>query len=215
MRRWLLLFLGLGGCGVVLLALCMHVAAQYAQPAEEKPFPCVVEGTPLRIVSLAGYDGPFWEDGSDREVVEVAALLVENQSSSCVEQGAVVIDWGEDRFVFEFTWLPPQSRTLVLESTAKRLCLPQDFRCYGWSRQRQLPQSPVIAEVQNITLRIMNPTGEVVPMVTVYYKHCYEGIYIGGITYRASAQMLEPGQWRILCPAHFSGQGSSIICLKP
>lgn len=215
MRRGMLLLVGLGGCGVLLLALCIRVAAQY-MPSTAQQYPCAVDGTPLQVVSLASYDGPFWEDGTDREVVDVAAILVENQSSTMVQQGAIVIDWGEDLFVFEFTCLPPESRTLVLESTAKVFQMPENYRCYGWSRLTDPQKSHVTVTAQNITMELHNPTASVISSVTVCYKHYYaeSDTYIGGITYRLTEYQLQPGERRTVCPHHFSTQASALVCLQ-
>lgn len=217
MRRGILLVVGLGGCLALLLTLGMTVAAGYPQPSEmPQTDACAVAGTPLEVLSLVSYDGAFWEDGSDREVVEIAALLVENRSDCFVEEGAVVLDWQTDRFVFEFTWLPPHSRLLVLESSAKSYFLPEAYSTYGWTQLRDPSQSAAQVSAEGMTILLQNPTGCTLPAVTVRYKHYHpeSSTYIGGITYSASAWELRPGESRLICPAHFSTLGSCIVCAE-
>ena len=210
MRRGMLLLVGLGGCLALLWVLGSGVASVYSKP---DPGIRNVEGTSLEVLNLVSYDGPFWEDGSDREVVDIAALLVENHSENFAEQGALVVDWGEDRFVFEFSWLPPHSRTLLLESSAKAYACPESYACYGWAEESICPKSPVTVTAEGMIMSIYNPTGETLPQLTVRYKqyHPESETYIGGITYSASVYDLHPRENRLLCPHHFSAQGSSIV----
>ena len=214
MRRGMLLVIGLGGCLILLLALGWKVAARRWQPSEKQPSnACAVAGTPLEILDIVSYEGPFWEDGSDREVVDIAAILLENRGDHFVKQGAVVLDRGADLYVFEFSWLPPHSRTLVMERSAKPYCPSADYRCYGWSELHDPAFSPVTATAEGMTVTLSNPTTEMLPSVTVRYKHYHadSSTYIGGITYSADAEALRPGESRSICPHHFSAQGSTII----
>ena len=221
----MLLLAGLGAGGAMLCLLCVHVALQYSavysarQTVQEQSlglqFPCIVKGTDLTALQLASYDGPFWEDGSADEVAEIAALVIQNTGDSFVAEGAVVLDWGEDRFVFEFSGLPPGQKVLVLEKMRKAYQRLPEFRCSGWSRE-ETPADTQMAEVLPAgmgELAFLNTADVQLSGVTAVYKH-YDpgsGMLIGGIAYRETVVKLQPGERRTVTPRCYSGNASRIV----
>lgn len=221
----MLLLAGLGVSGMVLFLLCTNVTAQYsalyaAQQTVHRQeisieFPCSVKGTPLTAVQLACYEGPFWEDGSTDEVADIAALVIENSGDSFVTEGAVVLDWGEDRMVFELFCLPPGGKVLVLEKERKTYRSLEDFQCSGWVSEA----AAVDTEAVTVTpagagsLVFTNQTGTVLSSVTAIYKHMdpESGMYIGGIAYRETVRELQPAQSRIVTPWCYSTGYSQVV----
>lgn len=219
MRRALLLIVGLGTGGLLLLALYVNAAAQYTYPRETAAqlLPADIEGTSLRAVQLAVYEGPFWEDGTGEETVDIAALVLENTGVCFVIDGAVVLDWGEDRLVFELSWLPPGEKVLVLEKDRKSYREIKDGICYGWTSEDypETTEAVTVEPAGETSLAFTNRTDSVVPGVSALYKHYDEesDMYIGGITYSMPVELLQPGEIRIVTPWRYAAGYSRVVCV--
>ena len=219
MRRAMLLITGFSASAVLLLVLCTSAAAQYMRIQQDSvqrcvQFPCPVEDTFLTAVSLASYEGPFWEDGTDEEVAGIAALVVENNSGLFVERGAVILTVGEETLVFELEALPPGERALVLEKDRKAYAAFEQFVCYGWVKNAYPENTPGVTVTEDSlgVFSAINHTKGLLDQVTVYYKNydTQSGMYIGGIVYTAEVERLRPGEVRAVSPYHYA-QGSSRI----
>lgn len=143
----------------------------------------------LNIVSAGSYSGPFLEDGSDEAVDSVLALIVQNIGTELVEYGEVTAQDGEKTCTFVFTALPSNAYVLVLE---------KDRRGYG---EMSDPQVTELAKAFDVimdyasafeihlgdgVINIVNISGrDFASEIFVYYKTYQNGVYMGGITYRA------------------------------
>lgn len=219
MRRVMLLVAGFSASAVLLLILCTSAAAQYMRTQQENMqpavrFPCPVEDTFLTAVSLASYEGPFWEDGTDEEVAGIAALVVENNSGLFVQRGAVILTVSDQTLVFELEALPPGERALVLEKDRKTYCAYESFSCYGWVENAYPEHIPGVSVTDNSlgVFCVINESDALLERVSVFYKNydTQSGMYIGGIAYRAEVERLRPGETRAISPYHYA-QGSSRI----
>lgn len=219
MRRAMLLAVGVGAGGMVLLALCIRVAASVfpERKTVQSGTPVAVQGTCLEAITPACYEGLFWEDGSDRPVTDIAALVVKNTGGCYIAQGAVVMDWGEDRYIFEISWLPPGEKALLLEKDAKTFLPHEDARFYGWTSTCLPERTGMVAvcteEPDGVSLH--NKTNTTLPSVTLYYKHYdWESrMYIGGVTYTYSVSQLPPGQSQPLQLPSFAAGYSRVVCV--
>ncbi len=222
MRRAMLLIVGFSTSAVLLFALCTSAAAQYMRMQQERgqemvQFPCPVEDTFLTAISLASYEGPFWEDGTDEEVAGIAALVVENNSGLFVEQGAVILTVGEETLVFELEALPPGERALVLEKDRKAYFACEQFVCYGWVKNAYLENMPGVTVAENSlgVFSVINHTNGLLDQVTVYYKNydTQSGMYIGGTVYMAEVERLQPGEVRAVSPYRYVQCSSRIVAV--
>ena len=209
MRRGVLLVLGFGGSLLAALLLASVVAKGYEMQLH---LPCDVEQTPLMILELRSYDGPFLEDGSNREVSNVAALVLFNPSEQFLEQGAVKV-WQKGRLmVLAFTCIPPGGRVLVLESSGKAFATGQIKNCWGWCVIAEGLQQVQVEEVGRSALAITNLRQETAREITVYYKdyNAHEKLYMGGVTHSVTVYSLESGH-RIVVPAFMYLSGQSMV----
>ena len=224
MRRGLLLILGFGVGGMMTLALVWAVQTQRSQTEaiafwySDAFYPRSVMGTDLLAVETTRYDGPFWEDGTNQEVLGVAALVVENQGGLMVSKGAVIVETDKDRLVFEFSFLPPGGKVLVLEKDRKPYSYQTPITCYGWTRE-EYPENPGLISAESVGLgglTLTNHTGCTVPGVEVQYKN-YDpetGMFLGGITYCVREDDLLPREVRHLNPTYFSARESRIVGIR-
>ena len=209
MRRGLLLVLGIWGSVLSALLLVCVAAKGY----EAKLYlPCDVEQTPLRILELRSYDGPFLEDSSCRNVEDVAALVLYNPSNKFLERGAVKVWQGERLMVFAFTCSPPGGRVLVLESNAKCYDSGRIKNCWGWCVVKEELQTVQVEEVGRSALAITNLMQKTVGEITVHYKNYdpEEELYLGGISYSVTVYQVQPGH-SVVVPAFRYLSGKSMV----
>lgn len=223
MRRMLLLITGALWSVAFFGLLCINAAAQYVAAREPEPteaclqLPCQVADTQLMAQQLVIYEGAFREDGSDREVGETAALLITNEGGTMVSEGAVILDWGTDRMVFEIFGLPPGATVLVQEKDEKRFW-GQDFTaCYGWTRT-EYPENMgavTVEEAGGSCMLVINRSDGTVPLVRIRFKSWDKesGIYIGGICYSVEVEDLRPGETRVISPWHYVCGYSKVVCI--
>ena len=221
MRRFMLLILGFGAGGMMLLALVWVI--QFQGNGKETIgflkydtfYPRSVMGTDLLAVEVIRYDGPFWEDGSNEEASGITALVVENQGGLLVSSGAVIVEMGKDRMVFELSFLPPGGKVLVLEKDRKLYSYQSPISCYGWTRE-EYPENPGLVSVESVGLNgltLTNYTGCTVPGIEIRYKN-YDpetGMYLGGITYCLEENDLLPREVRTVNPDYFTARKSRVV----
>ena len=203
--------------GICVIWQCMDVRAQEFPQKPLVPFPCNVTGTELTALQLARYEGPFWEDNTETEVVDVAALVIENTGSYLAE-GAVILEWDQDRMVFEFYDLLPGARVLILEKDRKLFRQGAPLECYGWDREayHENMGHVFVEDAGGMAMAVTNGTNGIVPVTQISYKSRDpgSGMFIGGISYRVQVRNLLPGERRIVTPYHYASGSSEIVCVN-
>lgn len=182
-------------------------------------FPCSLRYTSLVVRGLACYDGPYSEDGSDEEVIGIAALVVENTATVGIEYTQIVLTQDGRELSFDATYIPPCSTILIPESsrapysTAEvdscrcRTVIPGDF---DWSKNRV-----ALADEGLCSLAVTNLTGETLSCVRVYYKAHLgrEDLYVGGITYSVTVTDLAPGETRTVTPYRYASGYAQVVAV--
>ena len=223
MRRFLLLITGALWSVGFLGLLCSNAIAQYAAAREPvlqtRPLalPCQVADTQLTAQQLVIYEGSFREDGSNREVGEIASLLITNHGGTMVTEGAVILDWGKDRMVFEIFGLPAGGTALVQEKDEKRFWGQEFTTVYGWNRTEYPENMGAVAveEAGGSCMLVINRSNSTIPFTHIRFKSWDQesGIYIGGICHSVEVENLRPGETRIISPGHFVCGYSRVICI--
>ena len=220
MRKMLLAVIGAGSAAVLLTILGIHGTLQWMESVSQAGvcvrtgFPMAVAGTDLIVRGLSSYQGPFWEDTSDEEVGNVAALLIEN-TGGYVAEGAVVLEWGEDRMVFELYDVPPESQVLVLEKDKQAFRTGIPTECYGWEME-MYPEMRGYVAVEPLgerSILVNNCTDQVIPVVWICYRSYdpQSGVLIGGISYGIEVRNLQPEECRVVTPGHYIRDSSLIL----
>lgn len=199
---------------LVLAALAGSVYAAFllfhqSVPMEEqKPvcFPCALTED-LTVHRLTGYDGPFLEDGSMEEVVDTAALVLENRGYRHIRKVSVCILTSSGSLVFTADHLPPQSMLLVLESQKRSytgeaiLGVRQEELSYS----NDLLQSCLSVTEEKNGVAVTNLTENLVENAVLYYKQ-YDAasqMYIGGAARSCYLKTLEPMETVTVFPLGF------------
>lgn len=191
----------------------------YAQAGNQMGNLWDVKYTPLVVRQLASYDGPYLEDGTEEELVGVAALVVENTGTIGIEYAQLVVTQGQRELVFDATYIPPRGTVLILEK-GRQLYTPDPLtacRCrtlipgtFDWEKERILIQPG-----EGFAMVVTNLTEDVLPCVRVFYKQ-HEGasdLYIGGITFSAVITDLQPGETREITPYRYANGYSAVVAV--
>ncbi len=146
-----------------------------------------------RLAAVGLYTGPFMEDGKDEEKENVLALIVENTSDQITEFTQLEMQVGDQTATFRISGLPAHSCCLVLEynamtaSTDIALTLPEVTQ-YAPLRSAVIDYSAdFLLYPATGVINIQNCSGQDLEKdIYVYYKTFTDGVYMGGIAYRAS-----------------------------
>lgn len=220
MRKAMLTAISVGMSGILLMMFVISVAWQWGNvhaqelPAQDLSFPYEIADTDMRALQLVRYEGPFWEDDSETEVADVAALLIENTGGYLAE-GAVVLEWEDARMVFELYDIPQNEKVLVLEKDRQRFQKGIPTACYGWKTEAYPENSGFVTveDAGGMCMTIANVTDGKLPVVQICYKSCDpgSGMFIGGISYRTEVRDLLPGERRHISPYHYASGSSKVV----
>ena len=168
----------------------------------------------LRCVEISRFTGTFVEDGSDRQVSDVAAILVANNTGKFVDLATITYHVGDRIATFKVTGLAYGEQAWVMEQNAMQL-KPSDELVFNdcvisYHPDPVLNSQDLAVSRSGNSLTLTNQTGETLVNVCVYYKNRMDdGAFLGGITYQMIFETLEPGQNLTLSRDHF--QDNSVI----
>lgn len=173
----------------------------------------------IKIQRVDAYSGIFIEDGSDKEVKNVAAIEVKNTSKRAVEFAQIQLYNGDKKLVFDVSTLPANSSAVVMEKNKASFDSSKGVTYGGTtaSYTNKLEKSSAIKykKVANNGIKITNTSSKKIPCVRVFYKYkSSEGYYVGGITYTAKVEDLKAGASQTIYPSHFASDGGEIMMVK-
>ncbi len=210
-------------------------AAPAAPPSPTQPAPTVppptepqflslpyeIPGSDLVVTRYNSFGGIFLEDGSDRPVTNIAALMVENRGAQGVEYAELLLTLESGTTLkFEITTLPAGSTLIAQETKAQTW---EDSRILSCSAQTALletfPMSSdrvLVKELSDGVLSVTNLTNQTIPAVRVFYKFYMGDVngYIGGITYTAKVTDLAPGATQNIDASHYIAGFSAVVMVR-
>lgn len=190
------------------------------EPVKTLSFPYKIPGTSLVIRKLDSYDGPFLEDGSDRDVSGVCAMVVKNAGSKAVEYAKITLTQGDRTLSFTVSGLRAGASTVAQEAKAASYSKEKYNECTAevaeLSSFEMSSDAVKVTENEDGTLNVTNLTQQTIPCVRVFYKFCMTpgSIYVGGITYTAKLTDLAPGQTQQVTASHYASGFSEVIMVR-
>ncbi len=190
------------------------------EPDRSIRFPYAIPDTNLVIEQVNSYNGIFFEDGSDRVVSNVAAIVLTNKGDSCVEYVNITMKCGDIQLQFTGSTLDAGARMIVLETDSKSLPNGKYTDCtaeIASVTQLVLSEEQVrVEEQENGSLLITNLTEAEIPCIRIFYKYYMDDVdvYVGGITYTAKVVDLEAGESCTVTPSHYYSGFSKILMVK-
>lgn len=173
----------------------------------------------ITIQRIKGYSGIFIEDGSDKEVKNVAAIQVKNTSKQVVEYAQIELYNGDKKLVFEVSTLPANSSAIVMEKNKTTFSSSKGVT-YGKSTVAYTDKLEKSSDIKykildNNGIEVTNKSKKDIGCVRVFYKYKSEdGYYVGGITYTAKIDNLKAGKSQTVYPSHFATDGGEIMMVK-
>ncbi len=190
---------------------------QQAGPSEDGPLYLNDE---LCIVHAGNFSGRYVEDGSDMEILEVFAVVVENRGNRTLQLAQFQIHDGVNTFDFRLTTLPPGERAVVQDLNKGALTDSGAHLSASVETLVHFQQEPSVhedtfavsggegyVEVRNLT------DAEIPGPIYLYYKTRTADGYAGGITYRLTIPGLAAGQTYQTAAAHFWLGSSQVMFL--
>lgn len=202
-------------CVALLLLLSGCTQVFIISPTEQTAAPTLSSTGDLICLEISRFTGGFVEDGTDRQVKDVAAILVANDTGKFLDLATVTYQVGEKTATFRVTGLPAGRKAWVLESNGltlkegDELVLEECVETYNAAPITNPQELSVSRQGQSLT--VTNTSERKLTNVAVYYKNTLEdGTFMGGITYVMAFGDMEPGDTKTLSKDHF-GQTSEIV----
>lgn len=178
-----------------------------------------VDDAAITIQRVNGYSGIFIEDGSDKEVKNVAAIEVKNTSNKPLEFAQIQLYNGSKKLVFDVSTLPANSSAVVMEKNKASFNSSKGVTyggtTAGYVNSLEKASSIKCKKVKNNGIEVTNTSSKNIPCVRVFYKYkSSEGYYVGGITYTAKVKDLKAGASQTIYPSHFASDGGEIMMVK-
>ena len=213
-----------------LTALVLYVSAAYTEDAgvfgevaqltfsqeAAVQFPYQISCTDLVVEQTASYDGPFYEDGTGREVLGVASILLRNTSSEMIPYAHVVLRTDTASYIFDCFWLPAGAAVLIPEKYALSWeSQAQVISCFGWSTvtAEKNPCEISVEDVDMGKLCVRNLSGGEIRNLTLYHKTYLRenDMYIGGAVFETRIDSIGAGENVIISPRYYASGYSKIV----
>lgn len=182
--------------------------------------PYAVSGTTLTIQKIGGYSGVFIEDGSDEDISDVTALLLENTGDINVEYVSLTLNRDGETLEFEASDIPAGASVVVQEKNKAAYQDGTYSDCDAMSAELdtfEMSEDQVkVEETEDGSLKVTNLTSEEIPCIRIFYKFYMEdeNAYIGGITYTAKLTEVAAGSSQTVRPSHYSAGYSKITMVR-
>lgn len=183
---------------------------------DEIVLPYAIPGTTLIAEKMSAYDGPFCEDGTDREVVGISALHVKNVGTDEIKNAAIFLSRADAGLAFYGEHFPPGATVVLLEVTAAPYETGNFTACTGSqmiSAENSVFDRLTITDQSLGTLIVTNISGKPLYNLCLYYKAWLfpPDVYVGGISYKLELPLLMPGQTAYLYPNHYACGYSKVV----
>jgi hypothetical protein len=196
------------------------VVTQPTEPDNTLRFPYEIAGTGLVIKRINSYDGLFFEDGTDREVTNIAAIVLTNTAQTPIEYANITLDRDGTKLHFKAAALDAGATVIVLEAEGRQFAEGEYAGCsaeFATMEAMELSQNLVrVTETESGSLLVENLTHEDIPCVRIFYKFYMHdmGVYVGGITYTAKVDGLKADSSQTITPSHYLSGYSKIVMIK-
>ena len=128
----------------------------------------------LYCLEFTSYSGAFYEDGSNEQVENIAAILVENRSEEFLEKATITYDVGDDTATFVATAIPAGAKCWVLEQNRMKMSADLKFEfvdCVsGFKQGTSLNEDVMLVETEDDVITVTNKSEDTMYSV-VLQKH--------------------------------------------
>lgn len=179
-------------------------------------------GGQLQVTAVGRFTGAYVEDGTDEEVTDVLALIVENTGESWIEYAELTMDCGGETARFVLSALPSGSSALVMEANRMTYAAGTVYRLSEEAKMAALTSAVMdfsedfVLYPDDGVINVENISGmDHTESVSVYYKNYRYGLYFGGICYRARFESgIAAGELAQSVQEHYSNADSVIMYMS-
>lgn len=174
----------------------------------------------LEITGIGSYSGPFLEDGLNETVSDVLMITLKNNGTQTLQYAELTLKYKSKTAEFAFSTLAPGEEMMVLESNqisftkdAQKIKSANLDNVVFFAEDPSLCEDQVRISTLDGAMNIENISGvDITGRVVIYYKNFEDGMYQGGITYRAIIEDgIEAGGVKQIMTNHFSPEKSKIV----
>ena len=183
-------------------------------------FPYQIPNSSLSIRAVKSYSGVFIEDGSDKDVSGIAAIILDNKGTENIEYAKITLKCEGKEYVFEAKTLAAGATMVVQESTGAKYADGE----YGEATAMVAPmekqdlseQLVKVKETESGGIQITNISGKDIPCVRIFYKFYIEDldVLVGGITYTSKITDLQANEVRVIIPSHYDKDASRVMMVR-
>ena len=182
--------------------------------------PYSIPGSGLVIEQFNSYNGLFFEDGSDKAVSNITAMVLTNTGDDYAEYIDITIDRDGVQLKFVGSALAPGGKMVILEASGKQFRNGTYSNCVAnvaTAAEFTMSENQVrVEENAERGLLVTNITGKDIPYIRIFYKFYMtdSDVYVGGITYTAKVTDLAAGASCTVTPSHYLKGYSKVIMVK-
>ena len=199
----------------LVFSLLIVTASMENHEIEQHRLPHRISCTSICVNRVVSYDGPFYEDGTGREVLDIAALEICNQGDVVIPYACIIVKTEKREYLFQATMIPVDTPVLVQESHAQPYFTEEIVNIFGWNTVRKCSKTYDISikETGIAELTLKNNSADRAENLTVYYRTYYsEGnVYCGGKAFSVKIPPIEPGETKKLHPEYYVSGYSRIV----
>lgn len=183
-------------------------------------FPYLIPNSSLSIRALKSYRGVFIEDGSDKDVSGIAAIILDNKGSEEIEYAKITLKCEGKEYIFEARTLAAGATMVVQESSGAKYVDGEykeaNAQIATMEKLEMSEKSVKVSETETGALQITNISDADIPCVRVFYKFYMEDVQVavGGITYTSKITELKAGETRVITPSHYDKDASRVMMVR-
>ena len=175
-------------------------------------------GNGMYITAVGKYAGAYMEDGSYDYVSDTLAIVVENTGQEYIQYAEIFMSVGEQEGQFAISTSTPGSKMILLEKN--RMGYAEENYTTAIARNvvpftkgLSLCEDKIKIQILDEVINITNVSSEDIEEdVVVYYKNNVDGVFYGGVTYRARIEGgFKKGEVKQVKASHCSEKESMIM----
>ncbi len=182
-------------------------------------FPYAIPGTSLIIQQVSPYSGYFIEDASDREVNNIAAIVLTNNGGD-LEFVGIGISQGDRSLGFSGSQIPAGATVIIQEQTGAAYSAAEPYySATATTHETKLEKSEDLVSIKDNgdgTFSVNNISDITLAEVKVYFKNYLpdEQVYVGGITYSITMDEIEPGTAVEITAGHYDAKYTVFVEIR-
>lgn len=205
---------------IVIAIVCVMINKKTKSEFDFKAIEEIELDNGLVITHMDSYSGEYWEDGSNEEISDIYAIIVENRGTKVLQYAEITIELEGKEAQFTFSTLPVNEKVLVLEKNKLKYeeieIIDAEisnvvFFENGISMYEDifsLSGADGVLNVENISEKSIS--GD----IFVYYKNYNADMFCGGITYRARVEGgLKAGETKQVITKKYSMEDSLLMMI--